>query len=202
MPKSRTPGFDERASFRPLGRTRATNRSHLAESDDQGLVVWLRDRVRGLPDPVVVVGRRRRRRHVPWPRGNPQPRANPGVCTLWPLCWGAPSFRRNSPVIAPERMLVGHGDRFLERPEAETMSRLIGRSIAIAVAVVSIAISMFVWAIPTAQAAGGPVNCVSQTHQGACYEFVWVNGVEVRMTFSRPGTRSPTSRMPRCRTST
>jgi len=74
------------------------------------------------------------------------------------------------------------------------MRRLISRSIAIAVAVVSIAISMFVWAIPTAQAAGGPVNCVNQTHQGACYEFVWVNGVEVRMTFSQAGT--PLSTIP------
>ena len=74
------------------------------------------------------------------------------------------------------------------------MRRLISRSIAIAVAVVSIAISMFVWAIPTAQAAGGPVNCVNQTHQGACYEFVWVNGVEVRMTFSQAG--HPLSHIP------
>jgi hypothetical protein len=40
----------------------------------------------------------------------------------------------------------------------------------------------------------GPVNCVSQTHQGACYEFVWVNGVEVRMTFPQAGT--PLSTIP------
>jgi hypothetical protein len=70
------------------------------------------------------------------------------------------------------------------------MRRLIGRSIA--VAVVSIAISMFVSAVPAAQAA--PVNCVNQTHQGACYEFVWVNGVEVRMTFPQAGT--PISHIP------
>jgi hypothetical protein len=56
----------------------------------------------------------------------------------------------------------------------------------IAVAVVSIAISLFVSAVPAAQAA--PVNCVHQTHQGACYEFVWVHGVEVRMTFPQAGT--------------
>ena len=74
------------------------------------------------------------------------------------------------------------------------MSRLISRSITIAVAVVSIAISLFVWAIPTAEAAEGPVNCVNQTHQGACYEFVWVNGVEVRMTFSQAG--HPLSHIP------
>jgi hypothetical protein len=67
--------------------------------------------------------------------------------------------------------------------EPETMPRLIRRSIA--VVVVSIAISMFVSAVPAAQAA--PVNCVNQTHQGACYEFVWVNGVEVRMTFPHAG---------------
>jgi hypothetical protein len=60
----------------------------------------------------------------------------------------------------------------------------------IAVAVVSIAISMFVSAVPAAQAA--PVNCVNQTHQGACYEFVWVNGVEVRMTFPQAGNPLPT----------
>jgi len=68
------------------------------------------------------------------------------------------------------------------------MRRLIRRSIA--VAVVSIAISMFVSAVPAAQAA--PVNCVHQTHQGACWELVWVNGVEVRMTFSQAGDPLPT----------
>ena len=67
------------------------------------------------------------------------------------------------------------------------MPRLIRRSIA--VAVVSIAISMFVSAVPAAQAA--PVNCVNQTHQGACYEFVWVHGVEVRMTFPQAGHPLP-----------
>jgi hypothetical protein len=71
--------------------------------------------------------------------------------------------------------------------EPETMARLIRRSIA--AAVVSIAISMFVSAVPAAQAA--PVNCVHQTHQGACYEFVWVHGVEVRMTFPQMGNPLP-----------
>jgi hypothetical protein len=65
------------------------------------------------------------------------------------------------------------------------MRRSIRRSIA--VAVVSIAISMFVSAVPAAQAAGGTVNCVNQTHQGACFEFVWVHGVEARMTFPQAG---------------
>ena len=68
------------------------------------------------------------------------------------------------------------------------MPRLIRRSTA--VAVVSIAISLFVSAVPAAQAA--PVNCVHQTHKGACYEFVWVNGVEVRMTFPQAGNPLPT----------
>jgi hypothetical protein len=68
------------------------------------------------------------------------------------------------------------------------MPRLIRRCIA--VAVVSIAISMFVSAVPAAQAA--PVNCLDRTHQGACYELVWVNGVEVRMTFPQAGDPLPT----------
>ena len=59
----------------------------------------------------------------------------------------------------------------------------------IAVAVVAIAISMFVSAVPAAQAA--PVNCVHQTHKGACYEYVWVHGVEVRMTFPQAGNPLP-----------
>jgi hypothetical protein len=67
------------------------------------------------------------------------------------------------------------------------MCRSIRRSIA--VAVVSIAISMFVSAVP-AQAA--PVNCLDRTHQGACYELVWVHGVEVRMTFPQAGDPLPT----------
>ena len=68
------------------------------------------------------------------------------------------------------------------------MRRLIRRCIA--VAVVSIAISMFVSAVPAAQAA--PVNCVHRTHQGACWELVWVNGAEVRMTFPQGGDPLPT----------
>jgi hypothetical protein len=70
------------------------------------------------------------------------------------------------------------------------MRRLIRR--AIAVAVVSIAISLFVSAVPAAHAA--PVNCLRQTHKGACYEPVWVNGVEVRMTF--PQAAHPISPVP------
>ena len=72
------------------------------------------------------------------------------------------------------------------------MRRPISRLIAAAVA--SLAISMFFSAAPPTQAAEGPVNCVSQTHQGACYEFVWVDGVEVRMTFAQAG--HPLSQIP------
>ena len=68
------------------------------------------------------------------------------------------------------------------------MRRLIRRCIAVAVA--SIAISLFVSVVPAAHAA--PVNCLRQTHKGACYEFVWVNGVEVRMTFPQAGNPLPT----------
>jgi hypothetical protein len=86
-------------------------------------------------------------------------------------------------------MLVAHDDQFRERQgEAETMRRLIRRCIA--VAVVSMAISLFVSAVPAAQAA--PVNCLHRTHQGACWELVWVNGVEVRMTFPQAGDPLPT----------
>jgi hypothetical protein len=68
------------------------------------------------------------------------------------------------------------------------MPRLIRRCLA--VVVVSIAISLFVSAVPAAHAA--PVNCLHRTHQGACWELVWVNGVEVRMTFSQAGNPLPT----------
>jgi hypothetical protein len=71
--------------------------------------------------------------------------------------------------------------------EAEPMRRLIRRCIA--VAVVAMAISLFVSAVPAAQAA--PVNCVNRTHKGACFEFVWVHGVEVRMTFPQGGDPLP-----------
>lgn len=75
------------------------------------------------------------------------------------------------------------------------MRHSIRRSIAIAFAVVSSAISMSLWAIPAAQAARGPVNCANQTHIGAaCQEFVWVNGVQVRLTFPQTGT--PVSPIP------
>jgi hypothetical protein len=55
------------------------------------------------------------------------------------------------------------------------------------------ALAVVLAAAPQAQAQG-LVNCVEQTHPGACYEFVWVNGVEVRMTFPQAGT--PLSTIP------
>ena len=58
------------------------------------------------------------------------------------------------------------------------------------------ALAFVLVAAPQAQAAG-LVNCVQQTHQGACYEFVWVNGVEVRMTFPQAG--NPLSPTPNAR---
>jgi hypothetical protein len=62
------------------------------------------------------------------------------------------------------------------------------------IATIAVAALALVLAVaPQAQAAG-LVNCVEQTHRGACYEFVWVNGVEVRMTFPQAGR--PLSHVP------
>ena len=55
------------------------------------------------------------------------------------------------------------------------------------------ALALVLAAAPPAQAAG-LIDCVVQTHRGACYELVWVNGVEVRMTFSQAG--NPVSTIP------
>lgn len=63
------------------------------------------------------------------------------------------------------------------------------RAAAIAIA----ALALVLVAAPPAQAAG-LVNCVEQTHRGACYELVWVDGVEVRMTFPQAG--NPLSTIP------
>jgi len=52
--------------------------------------------------------------------------------------------------------------------------------------IATVALALVLVAAPQAQAAG-LINCVEQTHRGACYEFVWVNGVEVRMTFAQAG---------------
>jgi hypothetical protein len=62
-----------------------------------------------------------------------------------------------------------------------------------AATIVVAALALVLVTAPQAQAAG-PVNCVEQTHRGACYEFVWVNGIEVRMTFAQAG--NPLSHVP------
>src|SRR5512133_1750351 len=64
--------------------------------------------------------------------------------------------------------------------QLRTTTRLRITTIAVA------ALAFVLVAAPQAQAAG-LINCVEQTHRGACYEFVWVNGVEVRMTFAQAG---------------
>jgi hypothetical protein len=64
--------------------------------------------------------------------------------------------------------------------QLQTTTRVRIATIAIA------ALALVLAAAPQAQAAG-LVNCPHQTHQGACYEFVWVHGVQVRMTFPQAG---------------
>jgi hypothetical protein len=71
--------------------------------------------------------------------------------------------------------------------QLQTTTRVRIATIAIA------ALALVLAATPQAQAAG-LVNCPHQTHQGACYEFVWVHGVQVRMTFPQAGT--PISHIP------
>jgi hypothetical protein len=52
------------------------------------------------------------------------------------------------------------------------------------------ALGLVLAAAPPAGAAG-LVNCVELTHRGACYELVWVNGVQVTMTFPQAGNPVP-----------
>jgi hypothetical protein len=47
-------------------------------------------------------------------------------------------------------------------------------------------------AAPPVQAA--PVHCVLQTHRGACYEPIWVDGRQVRMVFPQAGNDLPGNR--------
>src|SRR5919202_261562 len=68
--------------------------------------------------------------------------------------------------------------------QLQTTTRVRIATIAIA------ALALVLAAAPHAQAQG-LINCVEQTHRGACYEFVWVNGVEVRMTFPQAGHPLP-----------
>jgi hypothetical protein len=58
-------------------------------------------------------------------------------------------------------------------------------------ATIAVAAAILTWlALPSAQAAG-LVHCVEQTHRGACYEPIWVDGEEVRMTFPHAGNPLP-----------
>jgi hypothetical protein len=58
---------------------------------------------------------------------------------------------------------------------------------AIAVAAMALILS----AVPAAQAAG-LTNCIELTgRSGACYESVWANGVQLRMTFPQRGEQFP-----------
>lgn len=43
-------------------------------------------------------------------------------------------------------------------------------------------------------AVAAPVDCVLQTHRGACYEPIWVHGVQVTMTFPQAANQFPGSR--------
>lgn len=52
------------------------------------------------------------------------------------------------------------------------------------------ALALVLAAAPEAQAQGLK-NCVELTHRAACYELVWVNGVQVRMTFAQAGNQVP-----------
>ena len=62
----------------------------------------------------------------------------------------------------------------------------------ITLAVATTALTLFSAAAPLAQAAGLR-NCVDLTRRSpACYELVWVNGVEVKMTFPHSGNPRPT----------
>jgi hypothetical protein len=40
-------------------------------------------------------------------------------------------------------------------------------------------------------AVAAPVDCVLQTHRGACYEPIWVHGVQVTMTFPQAANPLP-----------
>ena len=67
--------------------------------------------------------------------------------------------------------------------------RFASRTVATAVAVA--ALTLVSAAAPVAQAAGVR-NCVDLTRRSpACYELIWVDGVEVRMTFPQSGNPRP-----------
>jgi hypothetical protein len=63
-------------------------------------------------------------------------------------------------------------------------------TVAVAAAITVASLALVLAAAPQAQAAG-LINCVEQTRRAACYELVWVNGVQVRMTFAQAGNQVP-----------
>src|SRR6478736_630340 len=54
------------------------------------------------------------------------------------------------------------------------------------VATAALSVASVVMVVPAAHAAG-LIGCVQATRLTACYENVWVNGVQVRMTFPQAG---------------
>lgn len=75
--------------------------------------------------------------------------------------------------------------------EASEMTRY-WKTIRILIATIAVAtLALGFPAVPPAQAAGLP-NCVDMFgRSGACYELVWVNGAQVRMTFPHQGQEFP-----------
>ena len=67
------------------------------------------------------------------------------------------------------------------------------RRIAMTALAVATFTAMFVGLTGSA-AMATPVDCVLQTHRGACYEPIWVHGVQVTMTFPQAAHPLPGSR--------
>jgi hypothetical protein len=65
------------------------------------------------------------------------------------------------------------------------------KTIRILIATIAAALALGLPAAPPAQAAG-LTNCIDMAgRSGACYELVWVNGVQLRMTFPQQGEEFP-----------
>ena len=72
------------------------------------------------------------------------------------------------------------------------------RFAAISAAVISTVVApMLVAAAPAAHAAAGLTNCADLTRVAACYEIVWVDGVQFRMTF--PQAANPLPAIPKAK---
>lgn len=59
------------------------------------------------------------------------------------------------------------------------------------IAIIAVAALALISAAPPLAQAAGLRNCVELTRRAACYELVWVNGVQVRMTFAQAGNQFP-----------